>query len=69
MRPPVTQPVLCLAGDLDPALPSRALPASAEHVSGPFEQHRVPGVGHFCQEEDPEAVNALLLDWLARLPS
>ena len=68
MRPAVTQPVLCLAGDLDPALPRRALPDSGEHVSGPFEMHLGPGVGHFCQEEDPEAVNALLLDWLARLP-
>jgi len=69
MRPPVGQPVLCLAGAVDPALPARAVAASGEHVSGPFETHLLDGAGHFCHEEQPERVTALLLDWLHRLPA
>ncbi|MGZ4495153.1 MAG: alpha/beta fold hydrolase, partial [Nocardioides sp.] len=69
MGPPVTQPVLCIAGEEDPALSTEAVAASREHVSGTFESHLLAGVGHFPHEEDPAAVTALLLDWLAhRLP-
>jgi pimeloyl-ACP methyl ester carboxylesterase len=68
MRPPVPQPVCCIAGADDPALPAGTLAASGEHVSGPFESHRLAGVGHFPHEEDPAALTAVLLDWLGRLP-
>jgi pimeloyl-ACP methyl ester carboxylesterase len=27
---------------------------------------RIEGAGHFCHQEKPDAVNALLLDWLAQ---
>jgi len=64
MRPPIRQPTLCLAGDLDPALPSSLVAASAAYVAGPFTPVVLAGLGHFPHEEDPAAVNAVLLDWL-----
>ena len=67
MRTPITVPVLQLHGEHDRVvLPSTAAEPGAP-VVGPFERHLVPGAGHFLPEEAPEAVNAQLLDWLARL--
>jgi pimeloyl-ACP methyl ester carboxylesterase len=31
-----------------------------------LERHTLADCGHWTQQEQPEAVNALLLDWLAR---
>jgi pimeloyl-ACP methyl ester carboxylesterase len=31
------------------------------------EGHVLPGVGHWTQQERPQEVNRLLLDWLTRL--
>jgi len=31
-----------------------------------LEVERIEGAGHFVHQEDPQAFNALLLDWLAR---
>jgi pimeloyl-ACP methyl ester carboxylesterase len=67
MRQPLPQPVCCVYGADDPALPGPAAAGTPDHVRGPFEEHRLPGVGHFPQEEDPEALTAVLLDWLGRL--
>jgi pimeloyl-ACP methyl ester carboxylesterase len=67
MRTPVAQPVLCLAGELDPAVPSSAVARSGEHVTGPFTVRTVPGVGHFPHEEDPAAFDETLLGWLGTL--
>ena len=68
MRPPLSQPVCSIAGSDDQALPKGTPGASGEHVTGPFESHLLPGVGHFPHEEDPAGLNVVLLDWLARLP-
>jgi pimeloyl-ACP methyl ester carboxylesterase len=67
MRPPVSQSVCCVEGAEDPALPASAIEASRQHVAGAFEAHLLPGVGHFPHEEDPAALTAVLLAWLARL--
>jgi pimeloyl-ACP methyl ester carboxylesterase len=64
MRPRVTQPVLCVAGQEDPALPATAVGRSRLHVDGVLVEHLLPGVGHFPHEEAPDAFTALLLDWL-----
>jgi pimeloyl-ACP methyl ester carboxylesterase len=64
---PLAQPVCCVYGAEDPALSPGAVAGSRSRVGGPFEAHRLPGVGHFPHEEDPAAVSAVLLDWLARL--
>ncbi len=66
LRPPVSQPVCCLYGADDPALPADRLPRSGAHVSGPFEEHVLPDVGHFPHEEAPAALTDVLLEWLAR---
>ncbi|QNN54654.1 alpha/beta fold hydrolase [Nocardioides mesophilus] len=65
---PVRQPVLALSGELDPAVPREAMRRSQRYVAGPMTERTLPGVGHFAPEEDPEALTAALLDWLAGLP-
>jgi pimeloyl-ACP methyl ester carboxylesterase len=67
MRAPVSRPVCCVYGAEDPALPAAGLPRSGAHVSGPYEEHVLPGVGHFPHEEDPRALSDVLLDWLGRV--
>jgi pimeloyl-ACP methyl ester carboxylesterase len=59
--------VCCVYGADDPALPASAVPDSSALVSGPFEEHRLPGLGHFPHEEGPAALTAVLLAWLERL--
>ncbi|HEX6516438.1 MAG TPA: alpha/beta hydrolase [Nocardioidaceae bacterium] len=67
MRRTVRQPVCCLYGDRDPAVPPGTHAASRQRVSGAFTHHAVAGSGHFPHEEDPAAFNRLLLDWVSRL--
>jgi pimeloyl-ACP methyl ester carboxylesterase len=64
MRAPVSQPVLAVYGDDDPALPRGALQATRDHVSGPLTERVLPGVGHFPPEEAPAEFSDLLLGWL-----
>ncbi len=48
---------------------SDGTPAMAEHmpmVVGDLEMHMVAGSGHWTQQEKPEEVNRLILDWLGR---
>lgn len=64
MEPPVTVPVLQVQGLLDPTvLPSTAR-ESSQHTNGSYEWVELGGVGHYPQEEAPEAVNAHLIRWL-----
>ncbi len=58
-------PCLMITAELDAVL----TPAMAEHmplVVGDLEMHMVAGSGHWTQQEKPEEVNRLTLDWLAR---
>jgi pimeloyl-ACP methyl ester carboxylesterase len=58
-------PCLMITAELDAVL----TPAMAEHmplVVGDLEMHMVRGSGHWTQQEKPEEVNRLVLDWLAR---
>lgn len=68
MAAPVSQPVLSVVGGDDPALPVGSLVRTGRQVAGPFEEHVLPGAGHFCQEEAPEVFTEVLLGWLAGLP-
>ncbi|MDP2014602.1 MAG: alpha/beta hydrolase [Actinomycetota bacterium] len=67
MKQDVTCPVLHLQGADDPmCLPSTS-EGSADRCTGRYEWHEFSS-GHFPQEETPDAFNAVLLQWLRRLP-
>jgi pimeloyl-ACP methyl ester carboxylesterase len=58
-------PCLMITAELDPVL----APALAEGMPGlinDLEMHMVAGSGHWTQQERPEEVNRLMLDWLQR---
>ncbi|MFO1255857.1 MAG: alpha/beta hydrolase [Sphingomonadaceae bacterium] len=65
------QPCLFIGGDRDPATTlfgAVADPVAMMRIFAPaVEGHVLQGVGHWTQQERPEEVNALLIDWLKRL--
>jgi pimeloyl-ACP methyl ester carboxylesterase len=68
----IEQPALFVGGTKDPATTGfGAIPdpvaVMRPHVPA-VEGHLLDGCGHWTQQERPEEVNRLLLDWLARLP-
>ncbi|MBV7409886.1 alpha/beta fold hydrolase [Maritimibacter sp. DP1N21-5] len=69
-NPIIQQPSLFIYGDRDPVLtmfrtpPEKLLPATLADLRG---VHRLPGIGHWTQQEAPETVNRLLIDWLRAL--
>jgi pimeloyl-ACP methyl ester carboxylesterase len=63
VREPITVPVLQLHGGQDTCvLPSTARGSSA-YVSGEYEWHMLPGIGHFPHEEVPDLVTAEIIRW------
>jgi pimeloyl-ACP methyl ester carboxylesterase len=64
--PPVRAPAMGIWSSGDLALTEAAMTGSAAQVAGPWRYERLDGVGHWMQLEAPEAVNALLLDFLGR---
>jgi pimeloyl-ACP methyl ester carboxylesterase len=67
--PPVTVPTLIVWGEADTFLGPDLLDRSAAEVEGPLRIERLPGVSHWVQQEAPEAVNRILLDWLGTVPA
>jgi epoxide hydrolase A/B len=63
----VEQPAFFLTGELDPV--RRFMPAEAMRgwVTDLRAEIVVPGAGHWVQQQEPEAVNAALVDFLAAL--
>ncbi|PYY79463.1 alpha/beta hydrolase [Pseudomonas sp. TKO26] len=63
----VQQPTLFLLGDRDPVgvLEAHTLKRMPGHVAD-LEQHLLSDCGHWIQNEQPQRVNALLLDFLKR---
>ena len=58
-------PCLMVTAELDAVLP----PSAAEHMPGfigDLETHMIAGSGHWTQQEKPDEVNRLILDWLDR---
>lgn len=65
--PALRCPVLVASGEADSLTP----PECAREIAALVPQaelHLLPQCGHMLTMEQPAAVNALLLDWLARLP-
>lgn len=61
----VGAPALMITAELDPFLPPQLAEGMERYVPD-LETHRVEGSGHWTQQERPEAVNRILLDWLER---
>lgn len=62
--PIIRVPTLFLWGDADVALSLRATRGTEKYVSD-LTFRVLPGVSHWIQQEEPEAVNAMLEAWLA----
>lgn len=67
----IEAPTIFIGGDRDP---SRELapgldtyPSPLDRASDPRGSYLLPGVGHWVQQEAPNTVNGILLDFLARL--
>lgn len=58
-------PTLMICAEWDPALPP-ALAANMGNVCSDLEMHTIAKAGHWVQQESPDEVNALLVDWLTR---
>jgi epoxide hydrolase 4 len=59
----VDVPVLMIWGEEDAALNIHCTEGTEAYVRD-FTLHRLPGVSHWVQQEAPEAVNAILGEWL-----
>jgi pimeloyl-ACP methyl ester carboxylesterase len=66
---PIAQPAWFIIGDRDPILPfvKPAIDALPQTVAGLRGTTVLPGVGHWIQQEASDAVNAVLLDFLAEV--
>ena len=69
LRPPpdlpaVDVPTMIVWGEADAYMSPVLLERSMSKVAGPLRVERLPGVSHWVQQEVPDAVNALLLDFL-----
>jgi pimeloyl-ACP methyl ester carboxylesterase len=62
--PPVHAPTMGVWTSGDRALTEEAMTGSAAHVAGPWRYERLDGIGHWMQLDAPQALNALLVDFL-----
>jgi pimeloyl-ACP methyl ester carboxylesterase len=63
--PPVTAPTLGIWSTGDHYLDGERMKSSAGFVQGPWRYEEIPGASHWVPLDAPEALNDLLLDWLA----
>ncbi len=69
MQPPLVQaPAMGIWSTGDFTLTKVQMTDSAENIAGPWRYERLDGPGHWMQLDAPDQVNALLLDFLPRLP-
>lgn len=65
VREAITVPVLHVRGEQDPTFLPALTGESRRFTKGALQTTEVSGVGHFVPEEAPEAMNSLLIPWLA----
>ncbi|MFI1421905.1 alpha/beta fold hydrolase [Streptomyces sp. NPDC020731] len=67
---PITQPSLFVGGALDASMTwlADAIEAFPVTLPGLVSSHLLDGCGHWIQQERPDDVNRLLVEWLAALP-
>jgi pimeloyl-ACP methyl ester carboxylesterase len=58
-------PSLMITAEWDPAIPP-ALAAGMPDICSDLEMHMIEGCGHWTQQEKPEELSGLMLDWLTR---
>jgi pimeloyl-ACP methyl ester carboxylesterase len=58
-------PCLMITAEWDPALPPWMAAGMPDQIQD-LEMHMIPKAGHWVQQEHPERVNAVLVDWLTR---
>jgi pimeloyl-ACP methyl ester carboxylesterase len=63
--PPIAAPTLALWSSGDNYLHEQPMLDSAGHVTGPWRYERIDGASHWMQLDDPERIDALLLEFLA----
>jgi pimeloyl-ACP methyl ester carboxylesterase len=63
----VRVPTLFIGADNDVIISLQQIEAMKPHVEQ-LEIHMLENCGHWSQQEQPEKVNTLILDWLKRLP-
>ncbi|UKY50328.1 alpha/beta fold hydrolase [Streptomyces inhibens] len=68
---PLTQPALFIGGEHDAPTTwmADAIKAFPTTLPGLSSSHILEGCGHWVQQERPDEVNRLLLDWLRSLPA
>jgi len=66
MKQPTDVPMLAITGATDGCMDTRIFDCvDTQRFRKGYCLERIPGAGHFCHQEKPDRVNALLLDWLA----
>jgi pimeloyl-ACP methyl ester carboxylesterase len=60
----ISVPCLFIGGTADPVLAFTRADRAAEIVSGPYRQVMLEGAGHWLQQERPDEVNTVLLEFL-----
>jgi pimeloyl-ACP methyl ester carboxylesterase len=63
----ITAPALFIAGTDDPVGGFMRRDRTAEVVTGPYSEVMIEGAGHWLQQECPDQVNQLVLDFLSGL--
>ena len=58
-------PVLGIGSDEDAFISDKPLRETGGHVEGPYRYEMIKGAGHWLQNDAPDRVNALLLEFLS----
>jgi pimeloyl-ACP methyl ester carboxylesterase len=66
---PTQVPTLFIWGDADDTVGRIAAEGTGEFIAAPYQFEVLPGVGHYAADQEPDQVNALLLQHLRRYPS